>query len=541
MELAFLTNAVRRYFGIVIIGTLLGALPGLLLSQTGSTDYESRAVLLIVPPTDPRSLVTFSGDPDRYVAGEMSILESLSDRVAEELDGVEAGDLSSSVTFEQLPLTDVVVVAARAASPEAAQEIVATYTSVYFDVLRTQLASTQDPALTAMDEEIAAVRGELSEIDERLNDELTPFLNREVVPTPEQIAPALASERDILINRLNELQATRSEMNSGPRVASSLVREATLPTAPVAGAGRLLTVAGAIAGTFLGVLAAVVVARLSRTIIDDDQVEEVLGRPIVGEMPNRPEVVEDRAALLDIQSRPALQFLDALSVRVEAAGQGQANVTVLVTGTRSACGTTTLAASLARQLATKGPRVLLVDADRNHPELSQLLFDRPVSGPHDYLFDTPTPDLHVTSLALLARAGTTGISSSGGRLNPAVALAVGSAVADVIVIDGGALMESASTVHLSRICDVVVLAIPKGEQIRPLATVASELGDRSELLPLWTQGSGRRIRPGVVRRSSERRTDRKRDSDTGPHKPPPMPADDESLLPVPASGASGGT
>lgn len=483
MELAFLTSAVRRYFWIVVLGAVLGALPGLYMTFTAEELYESRAVLLMAPPTQTRSTTggNYQGDPDRYVAGEMSVLESLSDAVTEEVGGPDAME-GVEVTFEQQPLTDVVVVIATAPTPELARDVADAYTNQYFVALAAQLERTQGPAIADIEEEITAVKAALDDVDARINTELRPYLGREAIPTVEQVAPALASEKETLSAQYNELQATRAELGSGLRVASRVVRDANLPTEPLGSSGKMMVLVGAVAGGFLGLLAAVVVARLSRSVIDDDQAEEILGHDIVGSMPDWPEVATNRAAVLQPPSPQVEQFLDALGVRVEAVGQGTGTVSAVVCGVRSSAGTTTLATSLALQLASPEVSVLLVDADRHHPEVTELL-----SGGEGRA-DVEVVDTTVTNLQFVTLAGLTTLASSlsgDRRPNAELQLSVASTYADVVIIDGGALMGSASTVQLTRACDAVVVAIPRRQSIRGLETISHELRSRDHLLPVW--------------------------------------------------------
>ena len=491
MELAFLTSAVRRYFWIVVLGAVIGALPGLYMTFTAKELYESRAVLLISPPTQMRTTVVnnYQGDPDRYVAGEMSVLESLSDQVTEAVgDGAD----DAEVTFEQQPLTDVVVVIAKAANPELARDIADEYTSQYFSVLSQQLGDTQKPALEAIEKEIADVQARLKAVDAEIAEALADYRSTAsgatVLPTIEQLAPALASDKAQLIARSDELEATRSELASGLRIASRVVREANLPTEPLASSGKMMVLVGAVAGGFLGLLAAVVVARLSRSVLDDDQAEEILGHDIIGTMPDWPEIVANRAAVLQPPTPQVEQFLDALGVRVEAVGQGTGTVSAVVCGVRSGAGTTTLATSLALQLASPEVSVLLVDADRHHAEVTELL-----SG-NEGRADVEVVDTTVTNLQFVTLAGLTALASSlsgDRRPNAELQLSVASTYADVVIIDGGALMGSASTVQLSRACDAVVVAIPRRQSIRGLETVSHELRSRDHLLPVWVPVDGK--------------------------------------------------
>src|SRR5687767_5874916 len=99
MELAFVIDAVRRYFWVVIVGALLGGAAAAGLQTNAPDTFESRGVLLVTPPVGGGS----SGDSERYVAGQLAILRSagLAEQVAEELDDdTSAAAVAGAVTFE---------------------------------------------------------------------------------------------------------------------------------------------------------------------------------------------------------------------------------------------------------------------------------------------------------------------------------------------------------------------------------------------------------------------------------------------------------
>lgn len=506
MELPFLLSAMRRYIWVVVLGAVLGAIPGVALALTASEFYESRAVLLIAPPTDARSLAPVATDPDRYLAGELSVLESYSDQVAERIDDASARGVGDSVSFEQQPDTDVVVVVARADTAKGAQEIAQTYVDVYFEGLRAQLASVLAPELAELESQTAEVQEQLSAVDARIAQALAPYVDRAAVPTVEQVAPALASEKELLVARYNELSAARSELGAGLRSSSRVVRDATLPTEPTASSGRTSVLIGSIAGAFLGTVIAVVLARFSRNVLDDEQAEEILGQPVVGAMPLRPEIDSDPASLLAVPDQRAATFLSMLAVRVEAAAGADDALSVLVASTGAGSGASTLAASLARQIAASGPRVLLVDADRRHPELGLLATRGSRRGGRD--FATLAPNLQVCTLGDLIPGRSEHDTT---RMFDATAvLSKATAEADVVIFDGGALMDSASTVQLSRACNLTVLALAAHLPVKQLVIAADELAER-RVLPVWMpepptrrrrSGKPRPVAPAPVRETA---------------------------------------
>ncbi len=496
MEFAFLLSALRRYFWLVVLCAVIGSIPGLLTFFGDSTLYESRTVLQISPPAETGTVaVGGMGDGDRYIAGEISVMASLSDAVAEKLDGVSELQVQDWVSFEQQPLTNVVVVIAKAPTPKLAQKIASTYSETYFEVLAAQLAGALDPAIAAVDAELAGVEERLRNVDRQLTEALAAFTARGVAASAEQVAPSLASEREMLMTRFNELSSRASSLKTGMRVTSRVLREATLPTLPLRSSGPLLAIAGGVAGAFVGLVLALIAARLSHRVIEDEQVVEILGHPLVGSMPRRPEVTVDRAALLGDARPEAAQFLDSLGVRVEASGGG-VTTTVLVTGVSARIGTTTVAASLARQVALAGAQVLLVDADRRHPELVELFGTG--RAKKKGAIDTSLPNLRVCDLESMGQVVDTSRSPSTRRrdLSELISAVHAGIDVDLVVFDGGPLMDTASTVTLSRLCDVIVLTMPPRVTVRALETVSSELATHDHLLPIWvpTPNQKKRLR-----------------------------------------------
>ena len=235
MELAFLTKAVRRYWWVIALVAVIGAIPGLLVSGRGGGDYESRAVLLVAPPSQSALQVSFAGDPDRYVAGQLSVLrsEGMAQRAAEILDdGSTAATWPMPVRFEQAPLTDVVSIVAATADPEQSQAIADAYVEAYLAQLNSQLTASQTPELERLEEQIAEVVAQIDDVDARLEAVMAPLLDRNPIPSPEQVAPALVSEKTLLLNEVTELEASRAELRRGLRVATEVVPGRHLPHRP---------------------------------------------------------------------------------------------------------------------------------------------------------------------------------------------------------------------------------------------------------------------------------------------------------------------
>ncbi|CAN5806709.1 hypothetical protein BH24ACT5_BH24ACT5_00080 [soil metagenome] len=513
MELAFIVSAIRRYFWVVVLVTLVGAGPGLLVGAD-EPEYTSRGVLLILPPA------TFGGDQDRYVNGQLSVLRSdvLARRVLDTLadEDVALLDVSESVDFEREPQSDIVTVSVEGSDPELAQRIGDAYMDVYITVLSEQSIAVLEP----LDEQIRDLRQQISETDDLLADAMRPYVDIEPVavgefyapiPGVDQVAPSLVSQKSILLTQFNDIMATRAEVQVNSQFSASgrVVEGASLPTVPDARDQKLILAVGMLGGAFLGVLLAVLWARLSPRVLDDDHAAEILTHPMVGTLPQSKALRQRPLRALTNPPREVLPFVDSLCVRVESAARRSDSLSVVVVGTQRIAGTSTVAAAIASRFSATGARVLLVDADSRRPKLTALTSK--ASG--DRAADT-TSTQHVhqvrPSQRENLRLATIGQSSSGPsmrRNQVGDLLGEASSLAEVVVFDGGPLMDASTTIQLTRICDAVVLAMPTRQNARSLVPVADELRSRA-VLPVWVpvKAVSRRSRSKTANQPSRRPT-----------------------------------
>lgn len=489
MEFAFITSAVRRYWWLVVLGAVGGLLAAMVVGPTDSVGYSSRAVLLLQAPSDARQAYNTS-DPDRYVKGQLNVLNSevLAQRVAERVSSEMTPEVVSSlVTFTHEPLTDVVHVVVTSGDPELSQAIGNAYLDIYFESLRAQVEDTQRPEIESLDDEIAALRTQLTAIDDQIEDALRPFRDREQVPTVEQVAPGLASQKGVLLAQYNNLLETKNELNTNARlrVSSEIVQRATLPTLATTTSSRLFRIAAIVAGALGGAFGAIVMARLSTRVLGDGEVRELIGHPIVGRLPYQTNLRASSGQLIDrYLPDPAGGFVQKLCVRAEATGRDGDVLTVLVVGAQRGAGTTTLATVMARRYAEAGRSVLLVDADLVHR-------GRPIGHgrPADagvVVASGPAAQA-VASYGRIEMASIRSFTGSRRERTPFELVkddALGRDV-DVVIFDGGPLLESSVAVVLARNCDAVVVAVPDQQDTAGLDAVGQEL-DGFEVLPVTT-------------------------------------------------------
>jgi Mrp family chromosome partitioning ATPase len=502
MELGFIAHACRRYAWLVLVGALLGTAAGSLLASGGPVVYTSEGLLGVQPPPGTQQ-------SDRYVATQMVILTSsgVTQAVSERPDvGLEPTETREAVEFEQLPTTDVVSITATASTPELAQAIVRGYIETYTEFVRTQYDDARQAERDAIEASIAAVEERLAQVDARAEELTAPFLGNTVtgIPTIEQLDPALATTRNALTEQYRQLLTAGSslDLSTTEEVRSRLVQEASLPTEPATSEQPLYIVAGMFLGIILGVTGATVAARLSPKVIDAGEAEDIMRTPFVGALPFRRRYTSALDEVLFGPESSRDRTIRQLCVRAQAIAAHGDSLAVLVTGTTTTVGTSTVAAMMARSLAHEGHHVLVVDADVNTPDLSNEVSSR--SEPIEKLADDAVPGDNRRGTRTRRRESAIEVGAASGTIQVAGfregsdripqlgdigdLLAGARRRARIVVIDGGPLMDAASTVQLSRLVDAVVLAVPVARQrVEPLRVVSSQLAQSdARLLPVRT-------------------------------------------------------
>ncbi|GAA1106385.1 polysaccharide biosynthesis tyrosine autokinase [Kitasatospora arboriphila] len=182
-----------------------------------------------------------------------------------------------------------------------------------------------------------------------------------------QTANAVADQLRAVVQELE----TPADSTTSP-VQLGVTQRAQPPAFPVSPNRRLDVAAGLLVGLLLGIGAAALRQALDTTVSTAEQLGELAGVPVLGEVPY------DRSAPADPLDRAA----GGWSARSEAIRQLRTNLQFAqvddrprVVGVTSALpgeGKTTTAANLARSLVEAGDRVCLVDADLRRPQVAEV-------------------------------------------------------------------------------------------------------------------------------------------------------------------------
>ncbi len=513
MELSFVIVALRRRLWLVALGALLGLVAALALTAGKPAEYQAVAELLIQPRTSATGLAS-SNDPDRFIAGEVASLKgaSFAEKVAKQVPGTDRLLLANAVQIEQTAKTDVVRIVVRLATAEQAQQVANAYATIY-------IADSEKLGNAGYETEIAEIDKQLQQLSSRINE--IEVERAKIPPNSPNVAERtrdaeLFQQTSSYRAQYAQLLSTQTNLrySSTLKSRSEVLQLAPLPVEPVPSSRSTLAVAGGFLGLMLGAVSAVAWANSSRRLLDIVQVEEVLGVQAVGTVPTDRALAENPKAAFEGLPDSTAAVIDQLCVRAEASAQGETDaLTIAVVGTQRGAGATTVALGMAGRFARNGARTVVIDADLADPVISRsfaALDDAGIPGllarlaaarkdpvppgaPQPVAPDSmPSRVFTPTSLLDVRVLGVGAPTKARSLHRTNVDLVIDAAArggVDVVIIDGGPLLDAASTVRLCQVVDVVVLVVPvRSQLIEPLGVINRLLSYRSgDLLPVATK------------------------------------------------------
>ena len=189
-----------------------------------------------------------------------------------------------------------------------------------------------------------------------------------------QSSAAIKKYMDLIYDKMREIQVSGSLLSSNIR----LVEPAQPPVAPVKPNKRMNLLMGLLFGLMLSVGSVVGWQYLDTTVKSVEDLESRMGVPLLTMVPKfGPET--DKVGAESFQTlRTALVF----------ASENQQNNVILITSASPKEGKTSVAANLAKTMASAGDRVLLMDCDLRKPSIHRILkASTGVRGLTNYLAD----------------------------------------------------------------------------------------------------------------------------------------------------------
>ncbi|MFV0257220.1 MAG: hypothetical protein ACK5PP_02060 [Acidimicrobiales bacterium] len=504
------SGVVKRWFWILAIAAILGAVVGALAMRLQSTMYVSEAVVQITPLT---AEIDQAADVSRQISMETELAVAGSERVAErasalrtaateldaenysslevsqEADTVEVDPASVATALEQLVVS----------APDDSQILVFTATT---DTADSAEALAQSSAVAYLDFRNDRVIQDRQATLERLNareHELVGRLNEQQAAQAAQVQEQIAAGQESPPTTTNYADvAAVQELSS---IGGTYANLATLADNP----GVILTDADQpsdpeglpfLAGPVIGALIGLVIAFTAAFLLDrsDDRLRSsrvelaALGVPMLGTAPVRagrsavaPELVgvgggggrgEQPARLFGSDTAAGDAYRRIQSTLAFSLEQTDKTV-IVVAGVTEPAPPTSVAANLAATAARGGRRTLLVDADLRNAPLARHLGLEVDAGLSNVVFDgvglqaTVTPVRGVNNLWLLP-AGTRRDRPAEVLRSQSLARLVAAVGADfdLVVVLAPPVLKVADAVDVARVCDGAVLVADGGTETR---------------------------------------------------------------------------
>lgn len=261
----------------------------------------------------------------------------------------------------------------------------------------------------------------------------------------------------------------------------SVVDQATIPFSVLKPNRRLNAALGLVSGLFLGLVLAFLLEFLDDRIKNTDDIERLLGLPILGIIPRSKNKDSKKLAIMT-QSDPRSAFAEAFrSLRTNLMFSTRTGVprTLAVTSASASEGKTTTSINLATVFAQSGKTILLVDTDLRNPSVHKRLGLDNSKGLTNYLTgqdhaenvtqSCQIPDVYVITAGPLSPNPVELLS--GERLDELLALASQGSF-DMVILDMPPVLGLADALIVSNRVDATILSVIMGESKKQILSGA---------------------------------------------------------------------
>jgi len=337
-----------------------------------------------------------------------------------------------------------------------------------------------------------SLQEELNKIQEEITKTQSAVDNLKIGETDQlteqtRLQTLLAQYRNSYSNLLKSYEDVRlEEARSSDSI--DIIDEASLPQAPIRPNVSLSTLMGTLVGLLGAISIALFIEYLDDSVKSPEQIEQLTGVSVLSliSLGKKQARINKPLALVQPYS-PALEAYGILKANLEMVELEKPAHTLMVASSNRQEGTTTTAVNLAVTIAQSGKEVILVDTDLRQPNLhtwfnqpndkgiTNLLLD-PTAKIEDYLIPTDVPGLSLLPSGPLTTSPTELLSSK-----PMAALIEQlKGHANVIILDGSALLPVLTSSLLTRYCDATILVVKIGStRTSDLKKVCSRLGQSS--------------------------------------------------------------
>lgn len=417
MELRQYLDILKRRKWMIVQATVIVAVAAYLFASMKTPVYESSARVLLRPNDAAEQLypgysVEVFSDPDRYVSGQLDIIQSeaVARLAAEELPGTDdPRALLGEVSASQGGLTDVVDITGHSIDPVRARDVANSFARSYIENRRQYAVAGLQKAVDELDAKLVELEATIAEYDARIGDggialgaTASPNppgptgsgieapeapdmegptgigLDDGALPTNDQALKAAryaaATQYQSLFFRQQELMVDMSLKRGN----AELIADAETPVSPVSPKPMRDGTLGAFVGLLLGVGFAFLREQLDDRLRSRQDAEQATGLPLLAELPRSDHAsIEGAPAAIANPQSPLAESVRSLRTSLAFLGVDAPVKRVLVTSPGPGDGKSTVAANLAAVYAQAGQTTVLISGDLRRPTIEKIFAVEP--------------------------------------------------------------------------------------------------------------------------------------------------------------------
>lgn len=362
------THIIRHRWSMAVVA-VVASVSALYFSRQQTPIYESETTVLIEPITLSEGSEPFQ-EPNLSTEERLAVSIPIAEQVVDRIELSETPmDLLRNLAVESVPGADMLIFRYEHPDPGVAAQRSQAFADSYLEARQQLVAQHVSTSLEALQEDIRTLNRKVSRLTEQ-------------IPQTEKPARGILQSRASLLSSLLVRKEIAALQLMNDAQVGSIVEPAARPSSPIRPNHRLNVVLGLVLGLLLGAGQAVLRGRLSRRIWSIEELEAIIGEPVLGAIPGVRTWRRRPATLLMTNQKAPQDMIEAFrflreSVTVAASARG-AKV-LLVTSVDAGEGRSITAVNLAIALSKVGKRVVLVSADLRRSALDDLLLfsDRP--------------------------------------------------------------------------------------------------------------------------------------------------------------------